>query len=155
MFSLFVRIHLSLPDCMFGNACVTADIAFAFLNLRQLLHSRILTEQMSGSTKHRKTVQSHVSVRISGATDRFRIWTKVKLIHTIKIPTDFNSSVCSPSQADHCWHPLTPYLLKQLPPSSSQRGWKWWRQSRWGLLHSHQLGQNASKGHRKCFETSL
>lgn len=110
---------------------------------------------MSGSTKQRKTAQSHVSVRISGATDQFRICTKVKFIHTIKIPTDFNSSVCSPSQVDHCWHHLAPYLLKQLPPSSSQRGWKWWRQSRWGLLHGHQLSQNASKGHRKCFETSL
>lgn len=109
MFSLFVQIHLSLPDCIFGNACVTASIAFTFLNLMQLLHSRVLPEQGSCSMKCRKTAQSHVSVRISAATDQFRICTKVKLICTIKIPTDFNSSV----QSQTGWSLLAP--LNTLP----------------------------------------
>lgn len=41
---------------MFRNACVTEGIAFAFLDLRQLLHSRIMPERVSSSTKWRKTV---------------------------------------------------------------------------------------------------
>lgn len=56
------------------------------------------------------------------------------------------------------WPPLAPLNtlpLEQLPPSSSQRGSEWQRQSRWELLRGQQLSHNTSKGHRKCFKTSL